>query len=225
MKTIIIILLTVISLFGQNYKVEKVNGNIKVQISGSEEWKEVKTGNLLNSNSLLFADENSSIQISNEKGFFTLKGSSALVTGSIKEISLEELLLALAMEELLNSPKKKDKNNSQTTAVYGTNQKNKNLDINSGDFGFIRLNGAKQLSESGYKESALLTAKEIFRKYPSTNLIAKERIYFANILLELELFEDAYIDFENILKLKINENEEKEVNDKIEFIKKKLALK
>lgn len=224
MKTLLLILFTAFLLNAQNYKVEKVNGNVKVQISGSEEWKDVKTGNSLPSNSLLFADENSSIQLSGSNGYFVLKGSSALVAGSIKNITLEELILALAMEEILNTPKKKDNNTTQTTAVYGTEQIGKTLDINSGEFGIKRLNGAKQLAESGFKESALISAKEIYRKYPQALEFIEHRIYFADILIEMEIYDEAYTEFEKISKLKLNEKEKKSVIDKIEYLKKKLAL-
>lgn len=224
MKTLLLILFTTILINAQNYKVEKVNGNVKVQISGSEEWKEVKPGNSLPSNSLLYADENSSIQLSGNNGYFVLKGSSALVAGSIKNITLEELILALAMEEILNAPKKKENNDSQTTAVYGMEQKGKSLDVNSGEFGIKRLNGAKQLAESGFKESALISAKEIYRKYPQTLESIEHRIYFADILTQLEIYDEAYTEFEKISKLKLNEKDKNSVNDRIEYLKKKLAL-
>lgn len=224
MKTLILIILSAFLINAQNYKVEKITGIVKVQISGSEEWKEVKPGNSLPSNSLLYTDENSSIRLSGENGYFVLKGSSALVAGSIKNITLEELILALAMEEILNSPKKKENNGSQTTAVYGTEQKGKLLDVNSNEFGFKRLNGAKQLAENGFKESALISAKEIFRKYPKTFESVEQRIYFADILVDLEIYDEAYSEFEKISKLKLTENEKKTVSEKIELLKKKLTL-
>jgi hypothetical protein len=152
-----------------------------------------------------------------------LKESSAVLVSDIKKMTTEELLLALAMEDMLNAPRKKDKNKSHDTAVYGTNEngKKKNGEGNY-DYGIKRLNGAMQLSENGFKESAVVAAKETYRKYPAVKEIPSYRIFFADILLDKGLNEEAYGEYVSISKLSLSEKEKADVEKKIAALEKKI---
>ncbi|MBT8381736.1 MAG: hypothetical protein KJO59_05210, partial [Ignavibacteria bacterium] len=92
----------------------------------------------------------------------------------------------------------------------------------SGPFGIKRLNGARQLSESGLTESAIVFAKETYRKYPDTKSDPSYRIYFANILYNKSLYEEALVEYKEISKLDLNEKQRNEVSSAIENIKKVL---
>ena len=82
-----------------------------------------------------------------------------------------------------------------------------------------------QLAENGFKESAVVTAKETFRKYPSTKEMANYRIYFANLLYEFGLNEEAYDEFTSIKELKLSDKEKTEVEEKLSQLNKKLVNK
>ena len=224
MKMVLVLFLLSFTLYAQTYKVEKIDGIVKVQVGTDEKWVDVKEGTVLKSNSTLKTGEKSSVKIKSDELNFILKESSAISVSSIKKMTLDELLLALAMEDMLNAPKKKEKTNGKNTAVYGTEEKgNKDLHISSDDFGIKRLNGALQLAENGFKESAVVAAKETYRKYPSTKELAQFRIYFADILYERGLYEEAYDEFGLIKNLKLSDKEKTEVENKLEIISKKLV--
>ncbi|HSP86524.1 MAG TPA: hypothetical protein VLN45_00195 [Ignavibacteriaceae bacterium] len=225
MKNLIFLISILISVtFAQSYKIEKITGSVKV-IDSMDKWIEAKEGNSLSSNSILITGENSSAKISGDGISFTLKESSALAVSSLKQMTMDELLLALAMEDMMNAPRKKENKNGKTTAVYGTKEGAIDKIILSEDFGEKRLNGALQLAENGLKESAIITSKEIFRKYPSTKLKADSRIYFADLLFQLNLYEEAYDEFNSIKELKLSEKEKSEVENKISLLNKKLVNK
>jgi len=97
--------------------------------------------------------------------------------------------------------------------------------ISSNDFGLKRLNGALQLAENGFKESAVVTSKEIFRKYPETKKKADSRIYFANLLYDFGLYEEAYDEFTSIKELKLSDKEISEVELKLSLLNKKIVNK
>ncbi len=187
---------------------------------------EVKEGTSLPLNSILVADKKSSVKISGEGINFTLKESSAIPVSSIKKMTVDELLLALAMEDMINAPRKKENDNGKTTAVYGNKEGGNETEITgSDDFGIKRINGAVQLAENGFKESAVVTAKETFRKYPSTKEMANYRIYFANLLYDFGLYDEAYDEFTSIKELKLSEKEKSEVEEKLSQLNKKLVNK
>lgn len=184
----------------QDFTVEKVSGIVNVLKGTNENWEVVKVGQSLNSSDLLSTDEKSFIQLNKSGNKFILQSNSALGLNHLKNVSLNDLLLALAMEEIKRIPKSNNGGNSQNTAVYGKEvDRGNSLFANNNELGSKLINGAKQLAESGYKESAIIAAKEIFRKHPSTKKEINNRIYFANILLELKLNEEALQEFNSIL--------------------------
>lgn len=207
----------------QTFEIERVTGNVKF-ISGSDnQWKDLTPGMKISSNTIISTEVNSTVKLKSDDVLFTLKESSAIAVSNIKKMNLDDLLLALAMENIINAPRKRNNDKSGNTAVYGTKVSDpENILEPSVDFGMKRLNGAKQLAENGMKESAIITAMEIYRKYPETKKDAANRIYFADLLYEKRLYEEAYDQYNEIKSLSLNNVQQQHVTIKIEEISKKL---
>lgn len=209
--------------FPQHYIVESVSGQVKAQIGANENWIELKRGMELPVHSTILTDRNSNVVLKNDDLKFALKESAALSINNIKKMTLDELLLALAMEDMMGAPRKKEDSKSKSTQVYGNpNNKKINTGGTNDEFGIARLNGAMQLKENGFTESAIVTAKETFRKYPETNKIISRRIFFANLLYEKGLYEEAYADFISFKNFEMTEKEQEIVNAKLELLSKKI---
>jgi len=212
------------SLFAQSYKIEKVQGTVKALIGNSEQWVDVKEGTMVSSSTVLMTDKNALIVLSGRGIKFTLKPSAALSVNSLKRMTIDELLLALAMEEILSTPAKKKDDKSMNTAIYGTNESGtKTAAIPTNLLGDLKLNGARQLAENGFKETAILTAKETYRKYPETQKNILTRIYFAEQMMQLSLFDEALAEYSQIQNLPLSDPQTKEVHEKLDFLKKKLS--
>jgi tetratricopeptide (TPR) repeat protein len=224
-KIFILSLLFSVVALSQTYKVEKVSGIVKALTNGSDKWIEIKSGTELSPNSIISVEKNSSVKISNGSIAVTLKELSAVTISSIKQMSTEDLLLALAMENILNAPKKPNDNKSQSTAVYGKNEMERNPLIAHTEFGIRRLNGAMQLAENGLKESAIISAKEVYRKYPDTKSLVSYRIFFADILFDKKLFEEALDEYNDILKLQLSNEQKEKVTNRIDEIKRRISIK
>lgn len=224
-----IILLVCISLnfaFAQKFYVLSVFGTVKVQMGSSEKWISLKEGTELSPYSTISTGEKSSVVLVKENIKFMLKELSAITVSNIKPMSIDELLLALAMEDMISTPRKKTDNKSKSTQVYGNPIGGDKTVIDLGnEFGLLRLNGAKQLAESGFKESAVVAARETFRKYPDTKKLIPYRIYFANLLYEKGLFEEAYEDFKSFKDFSMTEKEKSEINSKLELLSTRLLVK
>lgn len=224
-----IIFLVIISLnisFAQKFYVESILGTVKVQMGSSEKWIGLKEGTELSPYSTISTREKSSVALVKENIKFTLKELSAVTLSNIKPMSTDDLLLALAMEDMMSAPRKKTDNKSKSTQVYGNPaSNNKPVVVPENEFGLMRLNGAKQLAESGFKESAIVAARETFRKYPETQKLVPYRIYFANLLYEKGLFEEAYEDFKSFKDFSMTEKEKSEINYKLELLSTKLLVK
>ena len=220
-KIILFLLLSAGLMFAQEYTVTKVSGDVKYQSGGNENWVELKKGETIERDAVISTGNNSSITLRSNNLHFTLNESSAISVNSIKEMSTDELLLALAMEDMINAPRDNGNGKSSNTAVYGTDESNSDeLNITSGNFGIKRLNGAMQLAENDMKESAVVVAKETFRKYPDTKLLSSYRIFFADILFEKGLYNESFEEFNEIAELRLSDEEKLKVDEKTETIKK-----
>jgi hypothetical protein len=219
-NVIILILILFINLNAQDFTVEKISGDVFVMSGTEEEWTKVKIGQKLNKNDLISTSEKSLIRLSSKEGKFLLQSNSALNLSSVKKITLNELLLALAAEEIRNIPSKKNNSDLNNTAVYGKEETLSKKEITlSSKLGSKKINGAKQLAESGYKESALLVAKETYRKYPETKTNLENRLYFVDLMLELKLKNEAVADLTEMKNSSSSGSSIKGVEERITLIR------
>ena len=224
MKNLLIVLIISSGItLAQNCYVEAVIGSVKVQIGSGEKWDEIKKDSKLPLHSTISTGKNSSVVLIKDNIKFTLEEFAAVTIDNIKIMTLDELLLALAMEDMINAPRRKEDSKTKSTQVYGNpNNTNKVSGASNYEFGLMRLNGARQLGENGFKESAIVAAKETYRKYPETKQLIDYRLYFANLLYEKGLFEDAYAEFSSFKDFKMNDKEKNEMDSKLELLSKKI---
>lgn len=207
----------------QIFEIERVTGNVKYISGADNQWKDLKQGLKITQNTIVSTEVNSTVKLKGDDILFTLKESSAIAVSNIKKMNVDELLLALAMENIISAPRKRNNDKSNNTAVYGTKITDPESIIEpSIEFGTKRLNGAKQLAENDMKESAIITAMEVYRKYPETKTDAANRIYFADLLFEKKLYEEAFDEYNEIKSLSLNGVQQQHVSNKIEEISKKL---
>lgn len=218
-KFAIIFLLFTGVLLAQEFKVEKISGEVKVLRGSSEEWVNVALDETLIGTDLIVTDENGFIQLSKEGSRFILQRNSALGLNHIKNISINDLLLALAMEEIRNVPKNENRESSRNTAVYGTEEKSETSNLPTNDLGIKRLNGAKQLAESGYKESSIIAAKETYRKYPQTKSRINDRLYFTRLLIGLNLNQEAMDELADLQKQELTEDQKIQIDKLMDNLK------
>lgn len=220
-KIFLILLFLVPSLIAQEFKAINVKGTVQYRSGTSEVWAEIKEGLVLHSDDFVSTGSKSSLQIKGAEKNINIGEFSAVSISSIKKMSTDDLLLALAMEDMINAPKTNGKNQSSSTATYGDDEgKNKNPEVKTDDFGIKRLNGAMQLAKNGFKESSVVFAKETYRKYPDTKQIPSYRIFFADLLFEKGLYEEALGEYMDITKLDLSKEEKSKVESQTQSINK-----
>jgi len=222
MKRYIILIIVILStiVIGQQFKVDKIKGKVLVQRGTEEEFTQLKRGDVLNGDDLIITEKNSFIQLDKDGSKFILDENSALGLNYLKKISINDLLLALAMEDIRNVPKNKNNGIAKNTAVYGEETTVKNpIAVAQNSLGERKINGAKQLAQNGYQESAIIVAKETYRKYPSTSRNVDDRIYFANLLSTLDLNNEALEEFSAVSKMNLNDDQREKVDEEIGKIK------
>jgi len=225
MKKIMILLITLVGIISaQDFKVEKISGDVKILKGTSEKWEVVKKGEILSGNDVLLTETNSYIQLNQDENRFMLKGDVAIGLNHIKQVSINDLLLALALDEIRNVPKMKKNGTSKNTAVYGSKSKtNKKFSIDENLLGVKKLNGAKLLNENGYSESSVIVAKEVFRNYPKISMKFNDRLYFADILNELKLYQEASSEYSKLENIALTDLDKDTIKKRIETVSMKLV--
>jgi hypothetical protein len=223
MKLLLLALIFSVCIFAQKFEVIQITGEVNYQTDSEENWIQLKQNDMLNPSTVISTGANSSLKLKSGNLIFSLKELSAVSVTNIKPLSRDELLLALALEELLNVPKQEESTGSGSTAVYGEKiDAGEKLFIKSDNFGVKRLNGAVQLAENGMEESAVLAAMETYRKYPDVKSIASYRIFFTEILFRKGLYEEALAECLEIQKLSLTDGQTEEVSLMISEIEKKI---
>ncbi len=227
MKKIIILLLMFAGFItAQNFKVEKINGDVKILKGTSEKWETVKQGDVLSGEDVLLTERNAYILLNKDGKKFELKGDAAIGLNHIKQVSINDLILALALDEIRNVPKIKKSTTARNTAVYGSKVTNKTkISIDENVLGTKKINGAKILNENGYSESSVIVAKEVFRNYPKVSMNFDDRLYFADVLNKLELYQEAAAEYNKIKNLALSDKEKETVASRIEDVNLKLIEK
>lgn len=198
---LIFLLLPLSNYYAQSFVVEKISGDVKVQRGTNEEWENVTVNQTLNGEDVLLTGIDASIQLNRDGDRFILKDNSALGLNYVKSISINDLLLALAREDIRNLHNINGNDGTKNTAVYGEKIVDADLTQPSqSDFGLKKLNGAIQLAENGFKETSILAARETYRKYPSTKSKIELRMVFANILSGLKIFDEAIAELNDMKK-------------------------
>lgn len=218
-KFVIVFLLFTGFIFAQEFRVEKVSGDVRVMHGSSEEWVKVSAGSMLSGDDIVVTDDNGFIQLNKDGSGFLLQRNSALGLNYVKKLSINDLLLAIAMEEIRNVPKNESKGNSRNTAVYGTEEKTEAGELPINNLGIKRLNGAKQLAESGYKESSIIATMETYRKYPQTKSRVEDRLYFVNLLKDLNLKQEAMDELADLQKQELTEDQKVQIDEMMENLK------
>ncbi len=224
MKTYLLILFFVPLVFAQTYHVENITGKVKALTGTADKWTNVEAGMTLDATAMIMTEPNSTISLSAPAVRFTLRSSAALNVNNIRKMTLNDLLLALATEEILSAPRKQSDTRMKNTVIYGSPAaKTGALDKSAEELGAMRINGARQLVESGFEKSGVVAAKETFRQYPSTRNNIADRMYFANVLYTLKLNDEAYTEYSEILKLKPGNGDAAIVNERLATLKKKIS--
>ncbi len=225
-KVIPMMIVFTISIMAQTFEVEKVRGDVEVLTTTEENWKPVKQGMKLSGMDIIATGKNSVVYLKSGGSRFILEDNSALGINNIKKMTLNELLLALASEEIKNIRPGKNNNKTRNTAVYSEKIENRRAETESEAsnlLGIKKLNGAKQLVENGYKESAILLAKETYRKYPATKERISDRIYFVELMVEMNLINEAAEEINDISQYNIDSESIKRLEKISKLLKEKMA--
>ncbi|TAK55133.1 MAG: hypothetical protein EPO24_12480 [Bacteroidetes bacterium] len=207
-------------------KVHSVKGEVLVRHGASETWQQVAVGDILKPDDSMKSGKNSSatIVMSNGKKI-TVPDQVIVDVSDLRDLTQEEFLLKLAMEDVRSAPLPENDGNiniPRTTTTRGIEKGISASLANNPELGALHLNGTTVLFENGYNATGVLKTKQVYRLYPALSKQVENRMMVASAFEKLELTRDALSEYRNLLKETLSQQQRTEIEKKIETLKKKI---
>jgi hypothetical protein len=219
---IILMSLLVLPLLAADFTVKAVKGTVEVRRGVMEEWRKVKVGDLLKPEDSMRTGPGSSATIEVEKRKLSVPELTILDMSDIRQLTQEEFLLKLAMENILAvPPREKDELAiPSATVLHGESKSKTDLPAASdGRVGEMQLHGARVLFDHSYFATSILKSKETLRTHPEVRSNYDARLTVAMAFEKMKLTKEAITEYSLLSKESLPAPQAKKVQSALEKLK------
>jgi len=204
--------------------IEHIEGEVHVRHGVAEEWTEVSVGSILRPEDSIKTGRNAMAVLRRDDGTVYRVPAEAIVDGSdFRGMDRDELLLRLAMEDMLSVPDRIDEDRPvpRTTVLHGSPRRRVDEDTAEVDLmsARFRINGARFLIDQDYRGTAVLKIRETLRLYPEGEYRIGAMMLAAESLESMELYEEAARYYRTVLDENTNANIRRTAEMRLEKIK------
>jgi hypothetical protein len=205
-----------------DFVVKAVRGTVEVRRGVMEEWKKVKVGDLLKPEDSMRTGTGSSAVIEADKKKLTVPEMTILDISDVRQLSQEDFLLKLAMENILAvPPREKDELAiPSATVMHGTDMsKTDQPAISDMKVGEMELKGARVLYDNAYYATAVLKSKETLRMHPELKSNIDARLTIATAFEKMKLTKEAITEYSLLSKEDLPASTAKKVHQSLDKLK------
>jgi hypothetical protein len=223
-----VLLLAFAAFAAADVKISVVKGDVQVRRGVSEEWQTVAVGDVLKpEDSIRLGRKSSASIVTDDSRKLTIPEDVIIDVSDLRNLTQEELLLKLAMEDVRSVPEHSRDNDFEvprTSTIHGAN-KGSTASVSATaphpDVDMLELNGVKVLYTNGYYATSVLKAKEIFRlRSPQTDVI-ETRFMVADALEKMNLNGEAFDEYSDISQEPLTSAQRSLVDKKLADLKAK----
>jgi len=218
----ILIVLLAVPVVAKDFVVKSIMGVVEVRRGVSEEWKQVKVGDLLKPEDTMRTGRSSSATIESEKNRLTVPPLTMLDLSDVRQMSQEDFLLKLAMENILAvPPRDHDEIMIPSAAVlHGSNKAKEDTEVfaNVGA-GRMQLQGARVLFDNAYYATSILKSKATLRNNPDLRSNFDARMLVAQAFEKLKLNSEAVTEYSVLAKEDLATPQLKKVQSSLDRLK------
>lgn len=209
-------------------KLLSAKGDVKVRRGVSEQWQQIKAGEILNLDDAIFIGIKSTAAVSVDgQKKLILPEKTIVEISDLRYLSKEELLLKLAMDRIIAVPQQDRRNElipAQTTVIHGEKKSETSVAVKPTVENALKmLNGAKMLFENNFYGTCALRVREVLRMYPTLENSIEYKLLTANSLEKVGLYDEALSEYVSIQSENLSGKQKQELHQKIERLKKKLG--
>lgn len=219
---IIMLSLLAVPLLAGDFLVKAVKGNVEVRRGVMEEWKKVKVGDLLKPEDSMRTGPGSTATIETDKRKLTVPEMTILDISDVRQLSREDFLLKLAMENILAVPPREPDELAipSATVLHGGNKSKSDEPVFSDmKVGEMELHGARVLFDNSYYATAILKSKETLRTHPEVRSNLDARMTIAVAFEKMKLAKEAVAEYSLLAKENLPAPLAKKVQSSLERLK------
>jgi len=235
MKTIIVILMLGVacgvSAAAEAITIQRAEGEVSVRHGVAEVWNKVAPGDLLRPNDTMRTGKGGNVVLLVRLGTdaaskrITLPPHVIVDMSDIRELSQEELMLKLTMEQVRGSSyqwKNDGMAIPDAAVVHGANDAAPvPLSENDIQTGHLQLNGVRVLYENGFFASCVLRAMEVFRLYPALGASFEHRLMLAEAMEKANLRGEALAEYGSVSRLEgLTPGQQQQVQSRLQTLRK-----
>ena len=205
-----------------DFAVKAVKGSVEVRKGVTEEWKKVKVGDLLKPEDSMRTGPGSTATVEFDKRKLTVPEMTILDISDIRQLSQEDFLLKLAMQNILSVPPRERDELSipSATVLHGDNAAKSNaLVFSVTKVGEMELHGARVLFDNSYYATAILKSKETLRTHPELKSNFDARLTIATAFEKMKLTKEAITEYSSMAKENLPTAQAKKVQVALERLK------
>jgi hypothetical protein len=228
MRTIMMLMtltLAVMLTASADIRITAVKGSVQVRHGVSEAWQAVAPGDVLKPEDTIRLERSSaaSLAVDGSKKI-DLPEMVQIDLADLRDLSQEQLLLMLAMEDVRSVAPRTDDDRlliPRTTTVHGTRKFSPSesaADVAA--TGSLELNGTKVLFENGFYATCILKTKEVLRQYPLLPGQLDPRFRVASALEKMRLTREAFEEYSSLSKEQLPPQKRASVEQKMNELRK-----
>jgi hypothetical protein len=204
--------------------VERLQGDVQVRYGIEEEWRSAVAGDTLRPEDTIRTGKDAFAVLRLHDGTRYRLPAEAMVDGTdFRTMNRQELLLRLAMEDMLSVPDRIDDDRPapRTTVLHGSVRGRSDTPGRPGDTqdARFRLNGARFLIEQEYTGTAVLKLRETLRLYPEGDYRPDALLLAAESLEGMQLYEEAVRYYSILLDEDVPDNFKRSAQLRLEILR------
>jgi hypothetical protein len=211
--------------------IQRADGEVSVRHGVAEIWNTVAPGDLLRPNDTMRTGKGGNVVLLVRMGTggaskrITLPPHVIVDMSDIRELSQEELMLKLTMEQVRGSSyqwKNDGMAIPDAAVVHGAeNAAAAFLSENNIQTGRLQLNGVRVLYENGFFASCVLRAMEVFRLYPALTASFEHRLMLAESMEKANLRGEALAEYGAVSRLEgLTPGQQQQVQNRLQTLRK-----
>jgi hypothetical protein len=219
---IVLASLLVAPLWAGDFLVKVTKGSVEVRRGVMEEWKKVKVGDLLKPEDSMRTGPGSSVTIEMDKRRLTVPEMTILDISDVRQLTQEDFLMKLAMQNILAVPPRERDELSipSATVLHGNNaSKSEAPAFSDAKVGEMQLHGARVLFDNSYFATSILKSKETLRTHPELKSNFDARMIVATAFEKMKLTKEAVTEYSLLAKEDLPTAQAKKVQVALEKLK------
>ncbi len=221
----VLALFAVLTLQAEDFVVKNLKGKAKVRHGVLETWTSISVGDTLKPEDTILTDRASTLVIVKPAGVrFSIPESTMLDVNDLRNLTQDELLLRLAMENIQSVPSQKRPNDltvPNTTIVHGNDisKDAESLKLPRTEVGSLQMNGVEVLYSNSLYASGILKSKALMRLFPEARDEFAFRLQLARAFEQVSLYDEALTEYVSLAQQPLSKDQKSRLDKTIQQLK------